>query len=96
MPEQEEGFVVVEKRIPDVYRQHALLDEATTPFANYAGHLVVSELAKSLDWRLSLWRPDGEPVHTVLLAESREQSHATLVRVVRDRVAAMFSAPSQP
>jgi hypothetical protein len=42
--------MMVEKRVPNVYRQHALLAEAARPFANIPCHLVVSEFAESADW----------------------------------------------
>jgi hypothetical protein len=52
-------FMVVEKRVPNVYRQHALLDAAAEPFMNIPGRLVVAEYAESPDWWVTLRRQDG-------------------------------------
>jgi hypothetical protein len=65
--------MVVEKRVPNVYRQHALLDEAAEPFVDIPGRLVVSEYAESWDWWFTLRRQDGSLFRAVLGTEGRMQ-----------------------
>lgn len=90
----ERGYhlMMVEKRVPNVYRQHALLDQVAALFLNIPGHLVVSEPAKSPDWFFALHRRDGKLVRRVLPAEGRMHSDAALIGVIRDRVTAMLDA----
>jgi len=84
--------MVVEKRLPDVYQQHALLDEAAMPFMDVPGRLVVSEYAESPDWWFALRRQDGELVRAVLPTHGRMQPRVGLVEVIRNGVLDMLAA----
>jgi|HubBroStandDraft_4_1064222.scaffolds.fasta_scaffold1096474_1 hypothetical protein len=83
--------MVVEKRLPNVYRQHALLDEAAGPFVNLPARLVVSEYAESFDWWFALHRQNGEIIRATLPGRGRMQEPATLVRVIQDGLRAMLA-----
>ncbi len=76
-------FMIVEKRVPNVYRQHALLAEAVEPFASIPGYLVVSELAESADWWFTMRRQDGKVLQEVLPTMRRMELHAALVTTLR-------------
>jgi hypothetical protein len=84
--------MVVEKRVPNVYGQYALLDAAAEPFVNVPGRLVVSEYAESLDWSFILRRQDGALFQAVLPTEGRMQSDTALVKAIRDGLTAMLAA----
>jgi hypothetical protein len=82
--------MMVEKRLPDVYSNHSLLDEALLPFREIAGHLVVSERADSTDWWFTLRRDDGELVRSML--PTRNEPRPQLVRLIRDLLTTMLKA----
>ena len=82
---------MVEKRVPNGYRQHALLAEAVEPFANIPGHLVVSEFAESADWWFTLRRQDGTILREVLPTMGRMQLHAALVTTLRGLLITMLA-----
>lgn len=84
--------MVVEKRVPDAYGQHALLDAAVERFVNVPGRLVVSEFAESLDWSFILRRQDGALFRAVLPTEGRMQSDTALVKAIRDGLTSMLAA----
>jgi hypothetical protein len=84
--------MVVEKRVPNVYGQHAFLDEVAALFTTIPAHLVVSEYAQSPDWWFTLRRRDGALLRTVLPTEGRMRSPEELVRVIRDGLTAMLAA----
>jgi len=84
--------MMVEKRVPNVYRQHALLAEAARPFANIPGHLVVSEFAESADWWFTLRRQDGTVLQEVLPTMRRMQLDAALLTTLRGLLVTMLVA----
>jgi hypothetical protein len=83
--------MVVEKRVPNVYQQHALLDAVVEPFMSVPGRLVVSEYAESPDWWFTLRRPDGTLFRAVLPTEGRMQSHAALIKFIQNGLTAMLA-----
>jgi hypothetical protein len=84
--------MLVEKKVPNVYRHHAVLDAAAAPFTNTAGRLIVSEYAESMDWWFSLKRQNGSMLRAVLPIEGRMRSDIDLVKVIRDGLTAMLAA----
>jgi hypothetical protein len=85
-------FMILEKRFPNVYGQHSLLDEAAEPFASIPGHLVLSEFSESPDWWLTLWRQDGTVLQVVLPTIRRMQLRAALINDIQDGLTAMVAA----
>jgi hypothetical protein len=89
---QEIIYMFIDKTMPDVYENHALLNEAISPFAEIPGYLVISEPTDSLDWNFVLWREDGELVALTLTGLARNELRLQLVRVIRDILGAMLAA----
>jgi len=83
--------MTLEMRLPNVYRQHAVLEEAARPFANIPGRLVVSEYKESADWWFTLRRHDGKLLLRVLPTEGRMRLDAALVNAIRDGLATMLA-----
>jgi hypothetical protein len=88
----QEGYVsmVIEKRVPDVYRQHALLDEAVRRFASVGGNLVVGENSDSPDWFFTLHPQAGAVRGAALTSQARMLPRTELVTVIQDLISRML------
>ena len=84
--------MVVEKLVPDVYGQHAFIDEVVRPFLHTPGNLIVSEYAESVDWWFSLNRSDGTRVRRVLSRMNWLLPRDELAGLIRDGVNRMLNA----
>jgi hypothetical protein len=84
--------MLVDKRLPNVYGQHSLIDQSVLPFSETPGSLTVSEYADSPDWWFNLDRADGRRVRGVLYASDQVRARSEVVRIINEGILVMLNA----
>jgi hypothetical protein len=80
----------IEKRVPDVYGSHDLIDLALAPFVRESGRLVISESAESPDWGFALHRQDGRLITAKLGTVDLMESDGALISAIQGGLKAML------